>query len=429
MGLALARHFAVKGKAVTVFEREKQLGGLTTYHDYGLFFWDRFYHVILPSDIYLIRFLEEIDLANKLCWSKTLTGFYVDKQYYSLSSSLEFLKFPPLSLLSKLRLAFTILYCSRINDWRRLEKVSVEDWLIRTCGLRTYEKIWKPLLLAKLGENYKRVSAVFIWSIIKRMYSARDSSAQREHLGYVSGGYKTILDRLEDIISSTGGTLLTKTSVKQVYPDNSGGLWIEDNEQKQHFDRVIFTGPVSFLQDICPTDMLIIENANNSIEYLGVICMVLITRKPLTPYYVLNITDDRIPFTGLIGMSNLVSLQETAGCYLSYLPKYVMSDDPLLRLTDTELYKIFMKGLREMFPNLEDKDIESIHFNRAFKVQPLQVLDYSTLVPKVTTQHRDFFVLNTSQFVNSTLNNNEVIHMVDEFIANYAHRFNYSKMS
>ena len=61
--------------------------------------------------------------------------------------------------------------------------------------------------------------------------------------------------------------------------------------------------------------------------------MVLVTRKPLVPYYVVNIADERIPFTGVIGMSNIVSLEETAGRHLTYLPKYVLSDDPLLKQT------------------------------------------------------------------------------------------------
>ena len=80
MGLALAYRLSGKGHAVTVFEREKQLGGLATYHDYGPFFWDRFYHVILPSDTHLISFLKDIGLGDQIRWSRTLTGFYVDQQ-------------------------------------------------------------------------------------------------------------------------------------------------------------------------------------------------------------------------------------------------------------------------------------------------------------------------------------------------------------
>jgi hypothetical protein len=72
--------------------------------------------------------------------------------------------------------------------------------------------------------------------------------------------------------------------------------------------------------------------------------------------------------------------------------------------------------LRIMFPDWEQRGIESVHINRARRVQPLQVLNYSQLVPQVTSDHPDFFVLNTSQFTHMTLNNNEVIRAVDEFL-------------
>ena len=134
MGLALAYRLSCSGQTVTVFEQETQLGGLATYHDYGPFFWDRFYHVILPSDTHLISFLKDIGLGDQICWSSTLTGFYVDQRFYSVSSSWEFLRFPLISLWQKFRLALTILYCSRIRNWQRLEKITVEDWLIKTCG-------------------------------------------------------------------------------------------------------------------------------------------------------------------------------------------------------------------------------------------------------------------------------------------------------
>jgi hypothetical protein len=40
-------------------------------------------------------------------------------------------------------------------------------------------------------------------------------------------------------------------------------------------------------------------------------------------------------------------------------------------------------------------------------------------VPQVRTKHPGLFVLNTSQFVNSTLNNNEVIGAVNRFYEDY----------
>jgi len=68
MGLVLAQSLSKQGHVVTVFENNKQLGGLATYHDYGPFIWDRFYHVILPSDTKLINFLKDIGLGDQLRW-------------------------------------------------------------------------------------------------------------------------------------------------------------------------------------------------------------------------------------------------------------------------------------------------------------------------------------------------------------------------
>jgi protoporphyrinogen oxidase len=423
MGLALAQRLAAKGHAVTVFEREKQLGGLATYHDYGPFFWDRFYHCILPSDTHLIRFLNDIGLGEKLRWRRTLTGFYVDEQFHSMSTSREFVRFPPVTLGGKVRLALTILYCSRISDWRRLETIPVEEWLRRTCGHGTYEKIWKPLLLAKLGESYRRVSAVFIWSYIKRLFSARHSSAKKEHLGHVVGGYKTVLSRVEELIRAAGGDIRMEVSVARIEPGAGEGMWVECDHQREHFDKVVFTSPVNVLEKVAAKELLRVASPGGSVEYLGVVCMVLITRKPLVPYYLVNIADERIPFTGVIGMSNLVSPDETAGRHITYLPKYVLSDDPLLRCPDEELRTLFFDGLRLMLPEFKRAEIEGVHINRAVKVQPLQVLNYSRLVPQVATAHEDFLVLNTSQFVNCTLNNNEVVRAVDEFVAEYGATF------
>jgi len=419
-GLALADRLLGPGRAITVFERESKVGGLATWHDYGEFVWDRFYHVILPSDRHLIGFLRRIGLGEKLRWTRTLTGFYVDRAFHSMSSGLDFLRFRPLSLIGKLRLAFTILYCSRLTDWRRLETLSAADWLHRLSGTATYEKIWHPLLLAKLGENYRRVSAVFIWSYIKRMFSARDPSTQTEHLGYVSGGYRTVFNRIEERLRQEGGLVRTGVSVRQIGATTAGGLTIRYNDTAERFDKVVFTGPVSALRAAVSSELCrVVHPQGPDVEYLGVICAVLVTRKPLLPYYVLNIADERVPFTGVIGMSNLVSTSETAGLHLTYLPKYVHSDDPLLRESDESLQKQFRRGLAVMFPEFDLRSMVGLHINRAFKVQPLQVIGYSELVPTATTTHPDFFVLNTSQFAANTLNNNDVIRAVDDFIESY----------
>jgi len=418
-GLGLAQRLTKEGHSVTVFEREEQPGGLATYQDHGEFVFDRFYHVILPTDRFLISFIEDIGLGDELLWRTTLTGFFVDRETFSVSNALEYLKFPPLSLWSKMRLAFTILYCSRIEHWKRLEQIGVEEWLIKLSGRSTYEKLWKPLLLAKLGENYCRVSAVFIWTYIKRMFSARDKSASREQMGHVRGGYKTVLDRLEEKISQGGGGINLGSQVNRVFAAAERGVSISHDKGTEHFDKVVFTGPVGILQKIVDPALVDVRYSGKDVEYLGVLCMALVTRVPLTPFYVLNIADEQVPFTGVIGMSTVVDIEETAGLYLTYLPKYMLSTDAEMGRTEEEVREEFLRGLKIMFPDLDNTDIVSSRIHRAIKVQPLQVLNFSEIIPKTETLHPDFFVLNTAQFVNNTLNNNEVIRAVDTFVDRY----------
>jgi len=67
----------------------------------------------------------------------------------------------------------------------------------------------EDLEAAAAGEARGELSArvgVFIWSYIKRLFSARHSSGQKEHLGYVAGGYKTVLGRLEEVIGPPAAT-------------------------------------------------------------------------------------------------------------------------------------------------------------------------------------------------------------------------------
>lgn len=419
MGLVLAHKISKTGATVKVFERDSQLGGLATHFDYGSFTWDKYYHVILPTDNYLIDFIKDLGLEESLQWRRSMTGYYVNKKFYSISSSKEFLLFPPLNIFDKIKLAYTIFYGSRINDREKLEKISVKDWLIQIGGKRTYEKFWSPLLLAKLGDSHEKVSAVFIWTYIKRLFQARSSAAQKEHMGYVSGGYKTVFDQLQKSLNEAGSEVILNSSIQDISAHPSGGIELSYDDNVEHFDKVIFTAPLNVLEKVASRDIFKISKNDRTVEYLGVICMALITKKPMTPYYVLNIADKEVPFTGVIGMSSLVDIEQTDGNYITYFPQYVTADHEYWSKSNEELKTLFLDGVKHLYPEFDMTQIQSSHIHSAFKVQPLQVLNYSEIIPKIRTKHPDFYVLNTSQFVNDTLNNNSVVHHVEHFMNDF----------
>ena len=59
---------------------------------------------------------------------------------------------------------------------RRFDRITSARWLRRWSGRQATERLWLPLLRAKLGACAERASAVFIWSTIRRLV-ARGSRA------------------------------------------------------------------------------------------------------------------------------------------------------------------------------------------------------------------------------------------------------------
>ena len=161
-----------------------------------------------------------------------------------MSSTLDFLRFPPLSLWEKFRLGLGVLYASRIRDGVPLEGIPVADWLTRVFGPGNYRKMWEPLLKCKLGACREEASAAFIWATLFRLYSTRQRNAsQKECLGYVRGGYRTVINRLIDEISHMGGKILTGVSGRKLEKPRGWGMNLVTTDGKMSFDRVIATIP------------------------------------------------------------------------------------------------------------------------------------------------------------------------------------------
>src|SRR4051812_5111502 len=144
-GLTTAFYLLRAGAKVTILEAASQVGGLATHFDFGAFSWDKFYHCILTSDNALLQLLDDLCLTSELHWIETKTGFFANDHLYSMSSALDFLLFPPLTLWQKVRLGLGIVYASRIRDGRSLEKKLASEWLISVFGVENYRKMWGPL--------------------------------------------------------------------------------------------------------------------------------------------------------------------------------------------------------------------------------------------------------------------------------------------
>jgi protoporphyrinogen oxidase len=416
-GLTAAYYLQKAGYQTTVFEAGRTPGGLATSFDFGPFHWDKFYHCILTTDRHLLAMIEDLGLTEELRWTATKTGFFSKQGMHSLSTVREFLTFPVLTLWEKFRLGVGILYASRLKNVDDLENQRASDWLTRVFGLSVYQKIWEPLLNSKLGACRDQASASWIWATIFRYYSTRDNSgAKKEMLGYLHGGYRVFFETLVKRLGELGAELRCGAPVERIERAETG-VRIRSNGREEEFDRVLFTGPSGYLAQAAPTLEGGFLEKLNSIQYLGLVCLVLLLKRPLSPFYITNLIEKNLFFTGVIEMTSLISTEETAGRHLIYLPRYTVPGDPAFSLEDSVIRRRMIADLRRIHPSLRDEEIQKEFVFRAQIVQPIPVLSYSKLLPDMETSIPGLYLANSSFILNGTLNNNEMIKIASQAVA------------
>ncbi len=429
LGMALAWRLARLGSAVTLIEGAPELGGLASPWTVGDVTWDRHYHVTLYSDAHLRALLDELDLEREIVWSSVGTGFYSGGRFHPMNGALDFLKFPALGLIDKLRLGLTITLGTRITNPMPLEDVTVEAWLTKWSGRTTFERIWKPLLRAKLGDRYRDASAAFIWAIIVRLYAARRAGLGAERFGYVPGGYARVIEALRTKLVESGVEIRLATRVVRVgsavaatADGATAGVTVDlarpgEEPVPARFDRAILTVPAPIAAAMVPELTPDERERLASKVYGGIVCASLVVDEPLGPFYLTNLTDDWVPFTGVVDMANLVERSAFGGRALVYLPKYVRPDDPLFEATDEEIERSFVGALERMYPNFSRTRMHAFRVSRVRHVFPIATLGYSRSLPGIATSVPGVYTLNSAHIVNGTLNVNETLALVERGLA------------
>lgn len=408
LGSKLALDIAQAGGDVTLFEAADELGGLASAWTLGDVVWDRHYHVTLASDAHTRALLDRLGLEDEINWVETRTGTWVGGEVHSMSSTVDYIRYPELSYLEKARLAYTILSANGTDDWKALEQIPVEEWLRKKSGHRVFEAFWLPLLESKLGDAYRETSAAFIWATIKRLYAARSQGLKRESFGYVSGGYARILQVLATVLQSSGVEVRLSSRVEAV----ESGPTVTVGGDRLHFDRVILTAapPIArrMVQGLEPGEY----ERLGAIRYQGIVCASILSARPLSGYYLTYLYDDA-PFTAVVEMSAFVDPSEFGGRALIYLPKYCSADHELFELSDDEIEDRFLTGLEEVYPRFSRADVEAFRVSKVRNVFPISTPGYSNLAPSFDTTLPGVHLVSSAQIVNGTLNVNDTLGLAD----------------
>ncbi len=410
MGISLGYFLSRRGIKVTIYEASPVLGGLAgpiTLGDGTQV--DRFYHAILSSDRFLGGLCKELGIEDQLRFKETRTGFYYQGKIHPMNNIIEFLKFPPLGWIDRFRLGLTVLAAKFIKDWRSLESISVQDWLLKWSGKGTYHNIWRPMLKAKFDGGFDNTPATYMWSRLVRMKSTREGANQKEMAGHLIGGYITLIKAMTGKILAAGGEVHLKTAVSEIVIENGRATGIRlANGDVVKFDKIVCTLQTPVFQRLIPGADQKYHDFLNRTEYLGILAPLLVLDRELTGNWTLNITDDRFPFTGVIETTAYIDPKYAGGYHLVYLPKYTAPGSDWQKKTDEELKAIWLENLQEMLPSFDPASVRYFLIHRERYVEPLHKLNETDSIPGIKTPVENLFLATTAQIYPALTNGESV---------------------
>lgn len=395
MGVTLAYKLAQKGIGVTVYERGDNLGGLAAYMPYDGVRLDRFYHTILSSDMSMQTLMKESGVDNKLHFTETKQGFYDNGKLYPFNTPIDLMTFPPLNIFQRFRLGLQVIYAQFEKDWEKIDDIPVEKWLVKVSGRGVFKKVWKPLLRAKFDTLSGEVPATYIWSRLRRMMGTREGVQSKEMMCYLENGYYTLIEALAKKAEGLGVTFHLKAPIEEIVIENGRAVGVKVGGNVERFDAVISTLASPILEKLVPSAPQKFREVLAKQEYLGVLCPLLILKKQLLPYYVLNITDDSIPFTAVVETTNLINPEHVKGYHLVYLPKYLAPDNEMANWPDDKVRTEWMKHFKRMFPDFDESNIVEFIVQKARYVEPIRPMGTRGDIPTIKAPVDRLYMGNT----------------------------------
>ncbi|NPV06625.1 MAG: NAD(P)/FAD-dependent oxidoreductase [Anaerolineae bacterium] len=394
-GMTAAQDLARAGARVTLYERDETLGGLAGSFMVNGTRLEKFYHHIFTSDVAVRDLIADLGLADRLEWKPTTTSYYADR-IYRLAAPMDVLRFRPLPLLDRIRFGMLVFQARAVRDWHELENLTAREWLIGLSGRRVYEQAWAPLLRGKFGARADEVSAVWIWNKVKLRGGSRGKSG-REMLGYLRGGFGLMVEALERRLDDLGVKIAKDSPVSEIRPGRGSRLLVRTPAGEEAFGEVLVTTAPALLADMAPSLPGHYRERLRSIEYMANVCCVLRLSHSLSDVYWLNISDNSLPFVGLVEHTNIQPPSEYGGSHLVYLTRYCGPDDEYYHMQREELVEAYLPHLKRLFPNFRPGWVQESYVWRERYAQPVISRHYSRVRPDYTTPQPGLWLASMAQ--------------------------------
>lgn len=391
-GLAEAYIAAKRGEEVILLEASNRVGGLLSTFDVCGTKLECFYHHFFTHDREINWLLDELDLSGDVHFVETKMGMYRYGKIHPFTTTKDLLFFHGLSLIDKIRFGLSSLFLSRQRNWQKYEHISILDWFYKWAGKRVTETIWRPMLEIKFGEYAGEIPVA--WMIGRMTQRLKSRSQGKEKLGYLKGSLQRLVDALETRIQEMGVKVIKNAPVTELLIDNGKLVGVKTAQGKFFGNKTLVTIPTVNLAKLIPNEYSQYRQQLTKIEYYGAICVVLITQKPLSDIYWLNVGDSGFEFGGVIEQTNFLPPEEYQGMHLTYLSRYATWKDPILSMSDEEIATLFNSQLKSIFPDLEKKGVQGIKVFRTMTAATVCNYKFSEKIPAYKAPIPNLYVAN-----------------------------------
>jgi protoporphyrinogen oxidase len=393
MGLAAAYQAIQSGHHVDVFEAGPVPGGMSAHFDFGGISLERFYHFICRTDQSTFDLLTDLGIEDKLRWVPTSMGLCLNGVLRPWGNPLALLRFPGISLFTKLRYGFFGIVCMLRNAWPELENKSAREWIVEWCGQRGYDLLWRPLLDLKFYEHANNISAAWIWRRMRRTWSSRRNILQEE-LGYIEGGSATLVDALVQAIQRGGGRIHLSLQVEKIGVKDGQVTGVYTAAGLCAADHVISTVPMPQVPKMIAEIAGSWKDSYDSIKTVGICCVILKLKRAVSPHFWVNLSGVPHDLPGIIEFSNL----RPVGHSIVYAPYYMPTTNEKFSWPDEKLIQDAFLCLRILNPALTRADLLDSKVSRLRHAQTICPPGFAASSPPIQTPIIGLQVADTSSY-------------------------------
>lgn len=393
MGLAVAYELSKQGYKPVVYEADDRIGGMTASFDFAGTAIERYYHFHCTSDVAFFNLLDELKIKNKLRWTKTKMAYYYQEKIHPWGNPFALLKFPNLSLVSKIRYGIHAFHSTKRKNWQSLDNLDAVTWIKKWIGTEAYDVLWSKLIDFKFYDYGNNLSAAWIWSRIRRIGQSR-YNIFHEKIGYLDGGSHTLLKAMHHAIIQHGGEIRLKTPVTKVVIHNDGITGVETPGGLVIFEKVISTIPLPYLPRIIPDLPDDIMKKFQSIKNIAVVCVIAKLKRPVSNYFWLNVNDPNMDIPGIVEYTNLRKLDN----HIVYVPFYMPGEHPKYQEPDQAFLTKVKLYLKKINPLLKDDDFIELRASRYRHAQPICEPNYLNCLPDIKLPIEGLWAADTSYY-------------------------------